>query len=260
MKQNILTFSLITLLFLSCEKEKKIIKVDKLSIFPTVVDTVGVDNKSIFDEENPTWLSTAFYQLYFIGELKDSIYLKPSLSLVEFPPPITKEAKEVVISKTKDPLEKYFIDLTKENKHKYWSQAKVEIQLKTSVKIDNSYPVLIRNINKDTITIAYGSQIALIMEAKDSLGKWKPIQEKFTYMCGNGVGTIILPPNEIIITLAPIFKGDFKTQLRLSLGENKSNAFWGSINYRQFKSKFDENGNYDLEYENEMSNDKTTNR
>jgi hypothetical protein len=72
------------------------------------------------------------------------------------------------------------------------------------------------------------------------------------YGCGVGISSVILPPNECALTFAPIFKGNYKTQLRLKLGENYSNIFYSSINYRQFQSISDDNGNYKKEYEQEM--------
>lgn len=68
-------------------------------------------------------------------------------------------------------------------------------------------------------------------------------------MCGNGVGTIILPPNEIVLSSAPIFNGNFKTELRLTVPKTDiySNTFDGSINYRQFESMFNEAGEYKSE-------------
>jgi ribosomal protein S18 len=41
-----------------------------------------------------------------------------------------------------------------------------------------------------------------------------------------------------------IYKGNYKTKLRIKLGENFSNEFYGTINYRQFESLFDSNGEY----------------
>ena len=86
------------------------------------------------------------------------------------------------------------------------------------------------------------------MKAKDSLSNWKPVEKKWTYICGNGVGSIILPPNEIVITSAMIYNGGHETDLRLKIGKNYSKTYKGKINYRQFDSKFDDSGNYREEY------------
>ena len=100
-----------------------------------------------------------------------------------------------------------------------------------------SYPVYIKNITKDTLIVGYGIYIPLVIEAKDSLGKWRPIQEPYNYFCGTGLNNYYLPPNEIILNSCKLFQGDYKTKMRLSFGyENtsKSNEFVGYMNYEQF--------------------------
>ncbi|MEO8239406.1 MAG: hypothetical protein ABI576_14980 [Flavobacterium sp.] len=250
MKKSYLIFS-VFLLFFGCKDEvKKVVpKSEPVTIFPKITNPRNIKYRSLFDEENPTWISTANYNLNYIGKLKDSISLGiESFSIAEFPENRKKGAK---IEKRQRPNAEYYIEWDKKNRYTFMQEQKVEIQI-SSKKINNFHTALLRNRTKDTIAIGFGDIIPLILEAKNKSGKWKPIQERFVYMCGNGVGTIILPPKEIAITLVPIFKGNYKTQLRLSMGSNKSNAVWGNINYRQFESKFDENGNYREEYKNEM--------
>ena len=111
---------------------------------------------------------------------------------------------------------------------------------------------MIQNIGTDTITIAYGDFLPLITEAKDSIGNWKPIEEKWTYMCGNGVGSIILPPNEIGLSATMVYHGNYPTTLRLRIDSSFSNEFMGRINYRQFESMFNKQGEYKEEYKQEM--------
>lgn len=256
MKQLHIIFCLFFILF-GCGKEEKKIKpkiVEKPTVFPVIINPINLKYESIFDEENPTWISTADYRFNYLGKLKDTI----SLGIVGFETvaPINQK-KNSKSEKRKRPNAEYYIEWDKESRFKFMREPKIEIQI-SSKRVNNFYPVLLRNRTKDTIPIGYGSIIPLILEAKDKTGKWKPIQERFSYMCGNGVGTIILPPKEIAVTLTPIFKGNFRTQLRVSMGSNKSNPFWGNINYRQFQSKFDENGEYKKEYlmENPESNDR----
>ena len=100
-----------------------------------------------------------------------------------------------------------------------------------------SYPVFIKNISKDTLGVGYGKFIPLIIEAKDSLGNWKPIQEPYIYYCGTGLSNYYLPPNEIVINSCKLFEGNFKTVMRISFGLSnriKSNEFEGEMNYKQF--------------------------
>ncbi len=256
MKQLHIIFCLLLVLS-GCRNEEKKIKpkIEKPTVFPVILNPINLKYESIFEEENPSWISTADYNFNYIGKLKDTISLGiESFSIVEFP---GNQKKKSEIKKRERPNAEYYIEWDKESRFKFMREPKIEIQISPK-RVNNFFPVLLRNRAKDTIPIGYGDIIPLILEAKDKTGKWKPIQERLTFMCGNGVGTIILPPKEIAITLVPIFKGNYRTQLRLSMGSNKSNFFWGNINYRQFQSKFDENGQYKKEYvlENPGSNDR----
>lgn len=245
MKQLHLLFYLFLILS-GCRKETKTInpKIEKPTVFPVITNPMNLKYECIFDEENPSWLSTADYNFNYIGKLKDTISLgKINFETLHFINPKKGSKSEKLIR----PNAEYYIEWDKENRYTFMKEQKIEIQI-SSKKMNNFYPAMLRNRTKDTIPIGYGSIIPLILEAKNKNGKWEPIQEKFVYMCGNGVGTIILPPNEIALTLVPIFKGNYKTQLRLSMGSNKSNVFWGKINYRQFESRFDENWEYKKDY------------
>jgi len=228
--------------------------------FPIVFDSIGVDKFFYFKEDSPTWLTTSNYKLYFIGKVQDTIFLNPYLNFGPFAVPTKdNQSSEDEEREPDKQLEGYFLGWTERKGYKFPEDSNVEILVDTSNTISNSYPTLLKNLDKDTIIIGYGQQIPLIMEAKDSLGNWKPIQKRFVYMCGVGVGSIILPPKECAITLSPIYNGNYKTEIRLSFGGNHSNTFYGNINYRQFKSMFDEKGDYNEEYKREME-DKATNR
>jgi hypothetical protein len=111
-----------------------------------------------------------------------------------------------------------------------------------------SYLVFLKN-SSDTSSILIGFEnlINLIIEAKDSLGNWKPIQKPYFRKCFTGVRGLYLPPQNVLITTCPIFSGEYKTQIRLTFGgvfldENDeeikpfvSNEFEGFINYSQFE-------------------------
>jgi hypothetical protein len=253
MKDIQIIFLLTTLFLISCQTDKKqdVKVIDNSQPFPVVLDTLGIEEFLYsYEDENSTWLSTTNYNLYFIGELKDTIYLNFSPP----PPPLPSGIKSTNtrdISVGEDPFKKYYIEWDGEMNYKDWTQSKIDIQIDTINKISNLFPVMLTNLDTDTTFIGYGSHIPLVMEAIDSTDTWKPIQEEFIYMCGVGVGSIILPPNQCVLTLAPIFNGNYKTKLRLILGDNHSKPFSGFINYRQFQSKFDESGNYKEEYRRE---------
>jgi hypothetical protein len=255
MRQIQLIFNLTALFLISCQTDKNeaVTEVVNLKHFPVVLDSLGIERFLYsFDDENPTSLSTSNYNFYFIGEVKDTVYISPFINFSPPPPPPfpsgSKTTNTKIITEHENPFKKYYIEWDEVRNYKNWKQAKIDIQVNTAIIISNSFPIMLTNSETDTIFIGYGSQVPLIMEATDSLGNWKPIQKRFIYMCGNGVGSIILPPNQSVITLAPIFKGNYKTKLRIALGDNHSKPFIGFIAYRQFESMFDEHGEYKEEY------------
>lgn len=268
MKQIQLILLLTTLFLISCQTDKKqdVKEIDDLKPFPVVLDTLGIDKFLYsFDDENPTWLSTSNYNFFFIGKVKDTVYLSPFINFTPPPPPPplpsdSKTTNQTRIPELENPFKQYYIEWDEERNYKNWTQSKIDIQVDTATRISRLFPIMLTNRDTDTIFIGYGTHIPLVMEAMDSLGNWKPIQERFIYMCGNGVGSIILPPDESVLTLAPIFQGNYKTKLRLTIGDNHSKPFIGFINYRQFQSRFDEHGENKEEYKREMDDNKTTNR
>jgi hypothetical protein len=244
-------------IFISCQTDKRKGTQERKNIapFPIVIDTFGIEELQVNFEKEPTWLTTANYRFYYIGTTKDTIYLDPfvTFSPPPPPPPGTKPSEIIDYKNFEIPFKEYYIDWLEEKEFKNWEQTEIEIRIDTTTVFLNYYPVLLTNSDIDTTFIGYGSKIPIIMEALDSLGNWKPIQEKFAYFCGVGVGSVILPPNESVLTLAPIFKGNYKTKLRLKLGNNYSKPFYGFINHRQFQSKFNEHGDYKDEYKREMT-------
>ena len=238
--------------------------------FPVIIDTSDFKTS----KREATWLSTANYELLYIGEWKDTIY--PDYRLKYYPivpppppPPGTDFDPTDTIGYhkrlTEHKMNPYYIDWMAPNNHKSWHKAELSIKVDTTQRVKNddihvksespffeAYPVLIENIDKDTITIGYGHFLPLITEAEDSTGNWKPIEKRWIYMCGNGVGTIILPPNEIGLSATMIYNGNYSTTLRLRIDSTFSNEFKGNINYRQFESMFNDRGDYKEEYKKEM--------
>ena len=268
---NISIFGLLVVL-VSCQTktEKQSISNDKEEFkFPVIVDTSDFRTS----KREATWLSTANYELLYIGKWKDTLYPDYGLKYYPISPPPPPPGSETEPSDTigfqkrlsEQSMYHYYIDWMAPNNYKSWHEAEFSITVDTTQRIKNddihvksespffeSYPVLIKNIDKDTITIGYGHFLPLITEAKDSTGNWKPIEERWTYMCGNGVGTIILPPNEIGLSATMIYHGNYFTTLRLRIDSTFSNEFMGNINYRQFESMFNNQGDYKEEYKKEM--------
>ncbi len=242
--------------------------------FPVIIDT----SKYKTSLREATWLSTANHELLYIGKWRDTIYpdygLKYYPILFPFPPDSEFEPSDTLgfhKRLTGHGMYPYYIDWMAPNNYKSCSKAHVSITVDTTQRVKNddihsgsgspyfeAYPVLIQNLDTDTITIGYGHFLPLITEAKDSAGNWRRIEKRWIYMCGNGVGTIILPPMEIGLSAAMIYHGDFETTLRLSIDEIFSNEFTGRINYRQFESMFNEQGDYKEEYKMERKAKEST--
>lgn len=94
------------------------------------------------------------------------------------------------------------------------------------------------NASRDTINIpVQDGRIKIIQQAKNKKGVWQDIENFYNSWCGNSYYSVKLAPNEFQIFSTPIFKGDFKTQLRFRLELDKkeiySNVYIGQINYTQ---------------------------
>ncbi len=251
--KHVISILFFSVYLVSCHTENKNADTQGSRTFPVVIDTVKHE-KNVFsdNEEKITWLSTAHYPFLYIGTLTDTIFANYQLHFGYTQPSPSNGNID---------LQKYYIDwLAKKRNYRYGQKANVEIRIDTTKKINNSYPILLTNNTKDTIAIGYGNILPLIMEAKDSTGLWKPIEEPFIYSCGNGIGTIILPPNEVVLSLTAITQGNYPTELRLAYGDNHSQAFKGVINYRQFESRYNKEGNYKEEYIQEEKAKRATNK
>jgi hypothetical protein len=95
------------------------------------------------------------------------------------------------------------------------------------------------NATKDTVNIpVQDGRIKIVQQAKNKSGEWQDIDNFINSFCGNSYYTVELAPNEFQIFATPIFKGQFRTQLRfkLELGKSKiySNIYTGHIEYGQF--------------------------
>ena len=258
-------------ILMSCKRKSAEQSVSNVKVkFPVIVDTSDFKTS----KREATWLSTANYELLYIGKWTDTIYPDYSLKYYPIPPPPPPLPGEkfdptdtIGYHKrlTEHKMYPYYIDWMAPANYKSWRVADISITVDTTQRVKNddihvnwddpffeAYPVLIENKENDTITIAYGDFVPLITEAKDSTGNWRPIEEDWVYMCGNGVGTIILPPNEIGLSATMIYHGNYSTTLRLRIDSIFSNEFKGNINYRQFESKFNSQGEFKEEYKSEM--------
>lgn len=187
-------------------------------VIPVLIDTIGIKYHRLYSDRDFDEMETAQYQFNYIGTLNDSIYLT-------YVPFFNYPLDGGSLRKTE--FSKYTTDLDNKCEYKYADSADVCIIVGTFNQ--ESYSVLLKNSDRDTIVIGYGDQVPLIMEARDSVGKWQPIQQRFIYYCSTGLSLIYLPPQECVVTLAPVYKGSYETELRLKLGNNYSKPFKGMI-------------------------------
>lgn len=243
-----LSFLFLLLLCLGCQSEKgKVLLVDK---FPVIVDTIGLSKTNfIFESDDERWMTEANYEIYYIGPKKDTLFMYPLLGFIYPPPPPPGHEGDYTFDSGDytNPYESYLVDFF-EKSYRRAADSKTEIRVDTTARIGNAFPVYLTNKSADTIAIGFGERIPILLEALDSTGTWKPIQERFYYMCGTGLSTVILPPNEIAVTFVPIFNGNYKTKLRVTNGSNHSKPFEGHLFYTQFQLVFDEQGNYNKAY------------
>ena len=101
-----------------------------------------------------------------------------------------------------------------------------------------AYKLYLINASKDTVHIpVQDGRVKIIQQAKNKKGDWQDIENFINSFCGNSYYSIPFAPNEFQIFATPIFKGEFKTQLRFKLELGKkiiySTSYIGQINYGQ---------------------------
>ncbi len=236
MKKRNLIFLFLNFILFGCFQKQSQEKPFPVILFPDDLNTEETHTiQTLYSNDS---IPAAFYGFNFIGKEADSISIQNSISILPPPPPPTTADNKKIIYK-ESPFKKYFISdyFEKSNLKLADTFNNIEIRIKPSKHIKNTFPVLFKNPNKDTVNLGSMVSLGLLMEAQDRFGEWKVIQIPYRIKCGNGIRNIQLPPNEIVITLAPIYKGDFKTQLRLSLGKNKSKPYWGYIKSAWLKTE-----------------------
>ena len=107
-----------------------------------------------------------------------------------------------------------------------------------------SFPLFIYNSSNKRVLVQKPIDFDLfyILEAKDKIGKWKPIEywNQQTFLCGTGHQDYLLNSKHFIVSSVKRYHGDYKTKLRVKFTSyNKvfySNEYSDYINYSQFDS------------------------
>lgn len=253
-----ITLLIILVSFFSCKNENPIS--EKKLDFPKIVDTSEI----ISTLRNSKWQEVVEYNFLYIGKKVDTIFPNYRLkyfSIIKPLPPFPGNDKKETSNVNHDsinknnPMFRFYLDGFHKKEYKYYEESNLDIKVDTSITIKKedyyfdpktpfykAYPILITTKEKDTIIIGLQEIIPIELEAKDISGNWKPIEEKYKHYCGTGLGYILLPPKNIVLTSVFVYDGNYKTKLRIKLGKSYSNEFYGKINPKQFESKYDDNG------------------
>lgn len=246
---------LVIIFFTSCSSELDDTKEQTTLTEEWTPPTLSEKDPKYGDPFESSWLPTGEYEPLYIGPEKDTIMVDHLLT-AKFYHGIPLEWFKNPDSIPKPEYADYYLDWMDTTHSPVTIEvAELKIFVDTTQKVSGyraSYPVFIKNLFSDTVLIAYGEMINAVMEAKNSEGEWKPIEEPWRWMCGTGVGHVMLPPNEIVLTSAVIYTGEFKTEMRIKIGKSYSNTFYGSIHPRQFESMFNSSGYYKEEYKKEL--------
>lgn len=222
---------ILTICFSSCKHDKP-----KVTLFKTrdfiIADTTIEANKVLqFDNHSSD------YPIYYIGTKVDTIkigkrYWRGRTQWTDnFETPWSRKYSDKTLSilvdttaKTNSPVE-YLSDNPK-------------VAYDSTINY-SSFLFSIKNISDSTIFLGRTFSVFFInREAKDKNGNWVKVDKTLSELgsCGTGDPTIILKPNELVISKVKRYKGSFVTDFRLVFGYDKnivySNVFRDSIDER----------------------------
>ena len=205
--------------------------------FPVIVDDFPSQSLS---SVNVDFKDDGDHAPYYFGGIRDSIHVQMFVGEVSLRTLTRNEMMGVgITSRMVEPkFSDYFRDIYSGSSYLSLETASFLIKYDTTQLINNSgrkaFPVIIQNTSKDTVKISRGRNVNLVTEAKTIDGVWKPIEDYPVIGCANGVGMMILPPGEIVVTSQLIYEGSCPTKLRFKVGNNYSQEFTGLINETQF--------------------------
>jgi len=230
---------LVVLTLISCEKENQTFS-RNIKIVQDSVRSLKIKNIKEKD-----YVSS---NLMYIGKIKDSVELLNNLFLPPPPEPLASSIEDLYSKNYRLKKEKKWKEIRKYfknyNKFSLINKDKIELEFKendTIIGFDDidldyykSFPIFIKNISKDTMSLGTEGYFPVILEAKNREGKWFEIN-KLPRICGSFSNVVCLPPNEIIITSMFHYTGNYKTKFRLKFSDFVSREFDGSINEEQLR-------------------------
>lgn len=204
------------------------------------------DSTNIIKIKNLKEKDYVFSNIMYIGKIKNRVELLNNLFLPPPPEPLIKEDLkwEKYRLKKKKRWNEIIKYLKNYNEFSLITKDKIKLEFKerdtiigfddTDLEYYKSFPIFIKNVSKDTISLGTSGYFPIILEAKNKEEKWIEIN-KFPRICGSFSNVVCLPPNEIIITSMFHYNGNYKTKLRLKFSDFISREFEGNINEEQLK-------------------------
>ncbi|MFN8396566.1 MAG: hypothetical protein U0176_18215 [Bacteroidia bacterium] len=181
------------------------------------------------------WMGHRNYDIYYIGPQMDTLWLESPVEAMH-----TYQHLQLDWDRNKYPMPDSGDVWVKIDHRATTKQLSDFLNFGTGERgttAKDGRPVFVLNCSTDTLTIGSSGDLPFTMQAKNPSGKWMPIETSFAD-CGTGTQDILLPPGYIVMTVAPIFKGDYETKLRLQFGGAIfSEEFPGRISLNQFKKQ-----------------------
>lgn len=200
---------------------------------PRVIDTVQEEHV----EKHSYWLPIANYSFLYIGVPGDSITLSHMQMFFDR----SSDAQERIYAYPDSGDLIVHIDTNQSVSNIGGTSKFVNGKPEFTRQCYKAFPVFFVNTTKDTLSIGTNLGPSSYLEAIDKNGKWRPVEKESWILCGTGLSYIFLAPGEIAVTSVPVYKGNFRTKLRLRHKQTLSIEFYGSINHTQFESEWDEN-------------------
>jgi len=201
-----------------------------------------VDSTTIADDLLDFNDTAAYYPLYYIGKMHDTIYLGHK--------PVSMYANEALYAKY-DHANNWamsaarnmsiVVDTSLAVAHTTdFSHLEEDNQTVTldSTKNYAAFPVFITNLSDSLLNIGNHNFVHwTIREAKNKSGQWHSIENRITDLCGTAKRELVLEPGDIAVAKLLRYKGKFKTECRLKFNWRNatvySNSFFDYIDERQ---------------------------
>jgi hypothetical protein len=226
---------ILTICFSSCKQDKP-----KVTLFKTqdfiIADTTIEANKVLQFDNN-----SSDYPIYYIGAKVDTIkigkrYWRGRTQWTDnFKTPWSRKYSDKTLS--------IFVDTTiKTNSAVEYLSDNPKIARDSTINY-SAFLFSLKNVSDSTVYLGRTFSVFFInREAKNKKGNWVRVDKKLCELgiCGTGEPTIILKPNELVISKIKRYKGSFVTDFRLVFGYDNnivySNVFRDSIDERTLQT------------------------